>query len=209
MRWSHPKASGDPALLPNPAPCLARAFAGRSAPGGEQRAPVRHTAFSELPHLNGCYPRSVKAHEQSGNRVIMPFIIRYPEQQVLLPRVSTCLVSVTFSSSVFVAPRRLYIDPEKGRENARAEAQLASWKRHLEGAIPSRPTTLRRLLIYTLGAPRSPMLPAPRCSTQAATTTSQCRLRPAHLRYPSAICRLFDIPLDHEWVCKSRRLSRL
>ena len=46
MRWSPPKVSGDPAHLPTPAPCLARAFAGRSAPAGEQRAPVRPAAGS-------------------------------------------------------------------------------------------------------------------------------------------------------------------
>jgi hypothetical protein len=32
MCWSHPKVSYDPAPLQTPAPCLARAFAGRSAP---------------------------------------------------------------------------------------------------------------------------------------------------------------------------------
>jgi hypothetical protein len=38
-----PKVSGDPANLPAPAPCLARAFAGRNAPVVVQSAPVRHT----------------------------------------------------------------------------------------------------------------------------------------------------------------------
>ena len=41
MPWPHPKGSDDPAQLPTPAPRLARAFTGRSAPSGEQRAQVR------------------------------------------------------------------------------------------------------------------------------------------------------------------------
>jgi hypothetical protein len=45
-RWSPPKVSGDPAHLPTPAPCLARAFAGRSEPVVAQRAPVRRAAYS-------------------------------------------------------------------------------------------------------------------------------------------------------------------
>src|SRR5262249_38702092 len=40
------EGSGDPAHLQTPAPCLARAFAGRSAPDGEQRASVRLTEWS-------------------------------------------------------------------------------------------------------------------------------------------------------------------
>src|SRR5262249_39849895 len=65
------EGSGDLAHLQTPAPCLVRAFAGRSAPDGEQRASVRLTsARTALPpiccgHIDRCIEGPVESGDTS------------------------------------------------------------------------------------------------------------------------------------------------